>query len=178
VEVYNRSLIHTKKPVVIMATITLNDGTEAHVDPEDLPYLSQFRWTRLKKASGNSYAVRFSNGRTIFMHREVAETPAGLVCDHISGEGLDNRRCNLRNITRAENNFNRRAHRNSTSRFVGVSWSSRYRKWVSQIGVCKQVLFLGAFDDEEEAARVRDCAAFGLWGELARLNLPNQLECS
>ncbi|HVK39775.1 MAG TPA: HNH endonuclease [Candidatus Kapabacteria bacterium] len=160
-----------------MATITLHDGTVAHVDDDDYAYLSQFRWTHMKKATGSGYAVRYSNGRTISMHREIAQTPDGLVCDHVNGNGLCNQRSNLRNITRAENSFNRRANRKNATGFVGVSWSNRYKKFVAQIGTCGEVLFLGAYETPEEAARVRDCVARGLWGELAYQNFNEKFEC-
>lgn len=43
-----------------------------------------------------------------------------------------------------------------TSRFRGVSWKSKIKKWVAQISVGGRKIHLGCFDCEEEAAKVYD----------------------
>jgi hypothetical protein len=92
------------------------------------------------------------------MHREIMVAMAGVLppllqVDHIDGDRLNNRRSNLRLVTKAEQMQNVRA-RASTSPYRGVCWDGTYLKWLAQAQVARRNHFLGYFDDEEEAARV------------------------
>jgi len=71
--------------------IPLRCGLFAIVDAADYEWLSRYRWF----LCGAGYAARHAPGKTILMHREIMQAPAGMVVDHINGNRLDNRRCNL-----------------------------------------------------------------------------------
>jgi hypothetical protein len=103
-----------------MATIQLSGGKVALVDEADFEKLNKHRWYATNNSRNGRpkwYAARkvFVNGRrvTVYMHREVAKTPPGLVADHLqglcdlghdhTGDGLDNRGCGLKNITQHQN---------------------------------------------------------------------------
>jgi hypothetical protein len=75
--------------------------------------------------------------------------------DHINGDRADNRICNLREATDAENNQNKISERSGTSKYLGVSWSKRDNKWRATIHVNRKQHYLGQFATEEEA-----CAAY------------------
>lgn len=147
-----------------MTEIPLSDGSIAIVDDEDA-HLSRFRWHHV-----GQYALRHeetpSGRRSIYMHREILQPGTSLV-DHVNGDGLDNRRTNLRACSRAENNRHRRSAEGSSSRFVGVVWNRRLRKWTAQI----RGRHLGVFKVEEEAARAYDAAARRAYGDFASVNL-------
>jgi len=156
--------------------IPLTRGQFAKVDPEDYIWLSQFRWY-CNKRPHTSYAIRSAgegkDGGKVVMHREIMNTPADLVCDHINRNGLDNRKKNLRNCTRAENNLNQGSERNSTSGFKGVYWKKDMQKWAACIKREGKQKHLGYFDNEIDAAKAYDQAARKLHGEYASLNFPD-----
>lgn len=158
--------------------IPLTRGHFAKVDPEDYGWLAQFRWHYVRTAR-TFYAVRSGysggRGRKIWMHREIMDTPIGLVCDHVNHNGQDNRRGNLRNCTVAQNNLNRQHYRNSRWRYKGVWWCKDMQMWGSEIQAGGEAEFLGYFVREVEAARAYDAAARRLHGEFACLNFPEEV---
>ncbi|MHC4109652.1 MAG: AP2/ERF family transcription factor [Planctomycetota bacterium] len=155
--------------------IPLTRGEFAKVDPEDYIWLSQFRWY-CNKRPHTSYAIRNAGEgaerRKVLMHREIARTPRHLVCDHINRQGLDNRKQNLRNCTKRENNLNQAGHRGSVSKYKGVYWKKREGRWAACIKSEGKKRHLGYFDSETEAAKGYDEAARKYHKEFASLNFP------
>lgn len=139
------------------------------LDAEDLPWASQWTW----RLSSDGYAVRSEvrdgKKRTIQLHRRLVGTPTGLVTDHINGNRLDNRRCNLRVATYSQNNANSR-DRQRKGKYRGVYWHGRAHKWCAQISVNGHVRHLGLFEDPEDAAAAYDAAAKDAWADFATLN--------
>ncbi len=94
--------------------IPLTKVKYAIVDPDDYYRLSEYKWYVSGGCYNRFYAVCKKPNRNgkrpklISMHREVANTPDGLVCDHINGRTLDNRKANLRSATRLQNSWNLR----------------------------------------------------------------------
>lgn len=87
--------------------------------------------------------------------------------DHINGDPRDNRLSNLRQATQSQNNGNRRS-RHGSSRFKGVTWHRRCRKWQAQIECDGVAHYLGLFTTEEAASLAYQEAAARLFGEFAR----------
>jgi hypothetical protein len=160
--------------------IPLTQGAVAWVDPNDAPALVAHRWHLLQGPSGKGYAARREKAagrRYILMHREILGLGPGRVpeTDHRNGDGLDNRRANLRVADRVGNNRNTpkmrgRSGKKLTSRYKGVSWDKGTSRWRADILVLGRHYFLGRFDDEAEAARVYDAEATKRFGEFARTN--------
>jgi hypothetical protein len=150
--------------------IPLTNGLFAIVDAEDYEWLSKYNWRTTGGTEG--YARSTIGGKNIFMHRLIMNPPAGMVVDHINQNRWDNRRSNLRVCTQAENLRNRRSCR-GTSRFKGVHWNARIRKWVASICLNRQLMHLGYFDTEIAAAHAYDRKARELFGPFAYLNFPN-----
>lgn len=222
-------------------------GKFAIVDDEDLEKVSQGKWYfRPSRQTGCAEGAIRRDGKRVrvSMHRFIAETPAGMETDHINGDGLDNRRANLRSATRLENMRNRRPFRGykgvhfkkdrkvyqayiklevkqknlgyfvsdlaaacaydrearvhygdfarlnfpdgcpltveevealryqqkKTSRFRGVSWNKRDKKWTASIAVSRKVVWRDHFESEMEAARAYNEAAIAHHGDKAKLN--------
>ena len=162
----------------IVRKIRLTQGQVATVDADDYGRLNQHKWYALwSKNTRSFYAARKSRGeegarREIQMHRVVMNTPQHLQTDHINHDTLDNRRENLRNCTRAENQHNSRPHVRGVSAFKGVSWHKLRAKWQAKIMVAGRRKFLGLFPDEVEAAKAYDEAAAQHFGGFAHINLP------
>jgi hypothetical protein len=154
--------------------IPLTQGKFAIVDADDYERLATYKWCASQ--SGNRiYAVRRRQNRTITMQRQIMNAPEGLLVDHIDGNSLNNRKSNLRLCSAHQNACNRRPRRNSSSKYKGVSWYKRDKKWQVQIYYNARTIHLGRFDDEVEAALVYDRKATELFGEFAYLNFPGAL---
>lgn len=97
--------------------------------------------------------------RTLYLHRLVLQPPKGVPVDHINGDGLDNRKENLRLSSYSENSYNRRLPTHNTSGQKGVYWAKLQNKWHARIGVDGKRVHLGFFDSFEEACAVFQAAA-------------------
>jgi hypothetical protein len=109
--------------------IPLTHGEVAMVDAEDFEELSKYKWSLAR----GRYAVRREKGKTILMHRVIMKPPDGMVVDHFDGNGLNNRRSNLRICTPQQNNYNSRP-RGGSSAFKGVSYVKRRGKFKAVVG--------------------------------------------
>jgi hypothetical protein len=165
-----------------MAEIILSQGFVSHVDFEDYAYLQQWKWhveiSRTTKYAVRRARVKESAGSRIFrMHRVILGLSTGLddcrEVDHINGNGLDNRKTNLRVCATEDNRHNRKLDWRNTSGLKGVTWSNEHNKWLSRISVGGERYFLGYFCDKIQAAYAYDIKARELHGEFARLNFPD-----
>lgn len=157
-----------------MREIPLTMGLVAIVDDEDFERMSCWKWHAFKSSSGHVYAARNSSGaggvkrRHIFMHRVIARTPDELDTDHINGNGLDNRRANLRPVDRTRNMWNRAPNRRGSSRHKGVYFHKQHGKWCAAIQVAKRRIHIGLFHSESAAAVAYALRAEAEFGEFNR----------
>lgn len=142
--------------------IPLTHDNIAVVDTEDYNYLNQWKW-HADKGGNSLYACRNQNlgkinGKFKYkkfrMHRLILDPPKKLFVDHINGNGLDNRRSNLRLCNMRQNCQNQKNRkRKKSSKYPGVYWDKSNNKWVAGIRLKGKRTFLGYFEDEHEAAK-------------------------
>lgn len=151
--------------------IPLAGGGEAIIDERDLATVARYQWSRHRANSGLYYAHADTGDIVgLAMHRLLlgADDPRNV--DHRDGDGLNNRRKNIRWASQSQNMQNRRAAEGWASRFKGVIRSPRGWKWVAKIKVRGSQVHLGTFATEVEAARAYDAAAKRFFGSFARAN--------
>jgi AP2 domain len=155
-------------------------GRVALVDPEDYDLVMQYRWhvdeyERPSRGTKHGpYAKTETRGpkphALIRMHTLIT---GWTLVDHQDHNGLNNRRSNLRDATGTLNAANQhKRSRPTSSRYKGVTWDKRDRKWRAQIKDGPRYRSIGYFRNEEDAARAYDAAALAAWGEFAFLNFP------
>lgn len=163
-----------------MRNIPLTQGKVAIVDDCDFARLMQWKWCAAKKtrSGGRLYwcATRTDtsggpgNYERVYMHREIAAVAGIPQVDHQDGDGLNNRRSNLRPATGHQNQGNKRKQVGCTSQYKGVSWSKQRGMWKADIKQGGKKVYLGYFADEVLAAKAYDAAAVEYFGEFALLN--------
>lgn len=149
----------------------------------DYPYLRRFTWNRHIKGA---FYCRSGDLRGRTMHRVVAER-MGLDMskhiDHHNRDKSDNRRCNLRAATNGQNRANSKLNSDNKSGFKGVSLRKRRTitgcrktysnrlgdRWVAQINVGGEKLWLGQFGTPEEAHKAYSRAARKYFGRFCNL---------
>lgn len=139
-----------------MIEIQLTKGQHAIVDDEDYDNLSQFNWqAQLTRTKNGFYAVRNDgyDERNVRlktkMHRQIMNCPDGYDVDHINGNTLDNRKCNLRIFTHAQN-IQQQKSRGGKSLYRGVT-QHHDGNWRARITVNYKRISLGVFKSQEEA---------------------------
>jgi hypothetical protein len=145
----------------------------AIVDAADLALVADYNWC-LKEGHGRQYAhTRINDGtmvRWVRMHLLIM--PGHPEIDHADGNGLNNRRGNLRPATHSDNLGNAKLHRDSSSGYKGVSLYRPGGTWRATIVQNYRQKCLGYHRSVLDAAKAYDLAAFQTFGEFARTNYP------
>ena len=134
-----------------MKTILLSGkggkGKSVKVDDDDYEKYNHLRWY----LSDTGYAVRRTNGETFRLHRLIMNCSEGMVIDHLNGDKLDNRKCNLRVCTQLENARNMHNTKGYCFDKSKGKYMVRYRG-----------KFYGRYETEEEAKRAYKLACSGV----------------
>ncbi len=155
------NLLNRKKEIIATALIS----------PEDYEKVIKIKWhlhiDKWKTQDGiieKKYVNGALNNKHIRLHSFIlGKAEKGFVIDHINGDGLDNRRENLRFITYAQNSQNKKKSKN---KYYGIVYREDINKW--QVSANKK--YLGCYNNELDAAKAYDCHVLKLYGESAKTN--------
>ena len=145
----------------------LPNDKEFIFDRCDLPLVKRYSWS----IDNHGYVRSWSENNGFFkLHRLLLGFDHPDMVDHINGNRSDNRRCNLRFATAAQNARNCAMRHNNRTGYKGVSLHKSW-KYYARISVDKRCISLGYFTDPLQAALANDKAAKLYFGEYARLNI-------
>jgi hypothetical protein len=148
-----------------MKKIKLTQNKFALVDDEDYEKLNQYSWYA-EKGRYTYYAARTDKlKKKIRIHRFIMNPTSNLQIDHINGNGLDNRKENLRICTHQQNQYNKKLSKNNSSGIKGVHWDKSRNKWRAKIKINNKEKYLGRFKDRIEAKEVYTKFAKQYFGE-------------
>ena len=158
-----------------MKQIILTQGKVALVDDLDYEYLINWKWHACK-GGRTFYAARSiivnNTYVKVTMHRQILQHIDNKnVIDHIDHDGLNNQRVNLREATHSQNGANRRSHINSSSKYLGVFYCKKRRRWKAEVKKENKTYFLGWFKNEDLAALAYNNKAHELFNDYSNKNI-------
>lgn len=151
------------------------------MDDEDFELFGHLPWnvhgrhdniTRNRSASERILGA----GQKIYLWREITKCPEGMTVDHVNGNRLDNRRCNLRVCSHKENNWNKGAERRNATGFRGVFFCKPNNNWSCHFKTPDgRRLTKGGFKSAKDAAQQYDAWALEHRGEFAKPNIAKEV---
>lgn len=152
----------SKDDYVIIKT---KKGQEILVDKEDFEKVKNYSWC----VSPQGYVVANIKGKVVKINWVLFPKVKHMVQDHINGNKLDNRKCNLRSCTPHQNSMNSSVGKNNTTGVVGVKKVKKTGHYVAQIMFKRKQICLGTYKTLEEATKVRQEAEKKYFGNYARV---------
>ena len=130
---------------------------------QDYNIIKEYYWG----ISSNKYIYtrlpRCDSHKVIFQHRLIMQCDDNQEVDHINHVTYDNRRSNLRIVTSSQNKMNTKTRKSNTG--VRGVYQTKNFKFNVMISVNKKRLYLGTFDNLEDAIAVRKQAEDKYYGE-------------
>lgn len=115
-----------------------------------------------KQALGSVHPKGYKHGvlqnKTVKAHRVIYKLIHGVdpeEIDHIDGNSSNNRIENLRSVSHAENMKNQKTPITNSTGHIGISFYKASGKWMASIGDSGESIFLGYFDNIENAITAR-----------------------
>ena len=172
------SIRHHIRPIILSddgltGIIKLSRNYQAIIDAQDIEAVSARNWHAVCLSANHVYAA--SNIRTgeifkqISLHRYLMQSSSGNTeIDHVNGNTLDNRRVNLRPVTRSQNRMNAVCRCDSLTGLKGIQFEASRGTWKVRIGLNKKSFHIGRYKTLEEAVEARRVAEAKMHGEHAR----------
>lgn len=143
---------------------TDSKGNKFTIDIEDWVKCKDYCWL----INDYGYVTTGIDGKFIQLHRFIMNPPKGMLIDHINGDPTDNRKSNLRIVTQQQNSMNHTMSNRNTSGHTGVYWEKGWNKWTASISYKKEYIYLGHFNNLEDAIKARQEAEKKYFGEYRR----------
>lgn len=166
--IFDKNVIEIKENYaeIILKNKQKEEVARALIDIEDVEKVKEIKWCLIT----NDGYVKGGIGakEEILLHRFLFKSNNNELIDHINGNKLDNRKCNLRIVDYSKNAMNSKTPSNNTSGIKGVYWDKRSNKWEAAIQINMKKKSLGYFKNKEDAIKARKEAEKELFGEYAR----------
>lgn len=162
-------------PIASWCKLPLVGGGDALISLDDWEGVQDYRWRAVQTSRGSGRAkvyVMATNRGHPYLHRLIMKPTRWEQIDHINGDPLDNRRENLRYVSRHENARNRHpdTFKRGTSQYRGVCWEPRRKRWQASIYANGKQTYIGHYMTEVEAARAYDAASLEHYGRFGTRN--------
>jgi hypothetical protein len=142
--------------------IATNTGNEFYIDIDDYNKIKKYSWYE----NEDGYLMSRINYKLVRLHRFIMNVKdSKMLVDHINHDTLDNRKINLRIVTRSQNNMNKGLSSNNDSGIAGVRWDENRMKWTAYITINYNRMYLGYFNNFEDAVKARKEAEEKYFGE-------------
>ena len=164
----NEIVLHEDCAEIILYDMIGNPINKAVIDLDDAKRCKGYKWF----VDTKDYVSANCNKTKIRLHRFIMNVldNEDILIDHVDRNPLNNRKSNLRHCVYQENAQNRSILYRNVSGTTGIYWHKGKKKWEARIGVNDKCLYLGQYDNKEEAIRVRKEAEIKYFGEFAPNN--------
>jgi len=135
-------------------------GEEFYFDLKEYDKIKDYCWSKNK----DGYLVTNIKNNIIRLHNFIFDKWA----DHISGNIIDNRKNNLRIVDDYQNTQNAKLRKDNTSGVKGIDWVEKTQQWKGRIQYKNNRIYLGCYDNIEDAIFIREIAELKLHGEYSR----------
>lgn len=145
------------------------------IDKEDYDKIKDYCWHIKRDSSSNEtnkrlYACSYHHGKYYSLHSLILPVQEGFIVDHKDGNGLNNRKSNLRRATYSQNNMNTSLYKNNKSGYKGIYWNKKNKNWRVKIQLNNKMIEIGSFKDLDKAIEARIKAEEEYFGEFSVLN--------
>ena len=131
---------------------TTNTNKPFMFDKEDFDKICNMAW----RENRYGYIVSSNKSDNIYLHRVIMDCcDTDIEVDHINHDKTDNRHRNLRLCSHQQNNYNKGISKYNTSGYSGVGWDKRTSRWRARIYVGGKDIYLGLFENIEDAIKAR-----------------------
>lgn len=145
----------------------------ALIDKEDTEKCKKHHWNITDGYLAYSYIANKKES-SLRIHRYLINVPEDKIVDHINGDPLDNRKCNLRICTKLENAWNRTTNKDSKTGYKGITLT-KWNTYEVSIAYKGNKIYLGAYKIKKDAIEARRKAELKYFGEYSYLNRTNIL---
>jgi len=160
----NQIIEHDNYAEMVLYNKNSEEIARALIDIEDVEKVRNMKWRK----TGGHVSSDIKGRSQILLHRFIMGVDDVAVdVDHIDRNILNNRKINLRICSHQENTFNSSLSKNNTSGFIGISWSKSKNKWEPSLFVNGKRVYLGRFDELNDAIIARLKAEKEYFGEFA-----------
>lgn len=164
-EHYKKEITRNENNQAVIKIFSNREIKECLVDDDKWHELSKLKWYLEK----NNYIQATIHNKQVFMHRYLLNPSDNKIVDHINNIRYDNRKHNLRIISRSANSQNKKKKENCASKYIGVS-KNKINIWSANINYKSKQINLGTFEKEIDAANAYNIKALEFYGKFASLN--------